>query len=102
MRDESRPAFSNFTPNGSTPNGTHSSGVPGASGGNGAGEGQDANGQGHHAAPNGVASLTAKIQANLAVKCPNCKELLVGKDWEKNLRVCQKCGHHFRLSANER
>lgn len=39
---------------------------------------------------------------NLAVKCPNCKELLVGKDWEKSLRVCQKCGHHFRLSAPER
>ena len=39
---------------------------------------------------------------NLAVKCPNCKELLVGKDWEKSLRVCQKCGHHFRLSADER
>ncbi|MGH2515146.1 MAG: acetyl-CoA carboxylase, carboxyltransferase subunit beta [Ktedonobacterales bacterium] len=39
---------------------------------------------------------------NLAVKCPNCKELLVGKDWEKSLRVCHKCGHHFRLSADER
>ena len=39
---------------------------------------------------------------NLAVKCPNCKELLVGKDWEKDLRVCHKCGHHFRLSADER
>jgi acetyl-CoA carboxylase carboxyl transferase subunit beta len=39
---------------------------------------------------------------NVAVKCPNCRELLVGKDWEKNLRVCQRCGHHFRLHARER
>lgn len=39
---------------------------------------------------------------NLAVKCPNCKELLVGKDWEKNLRVCPRCSHHFRLGARER
>ncbi|HEX6819042.1 MAG TPA: acetyl-CoA carboxylase, carboxyltransferase subunit beta [Ktedonobacterales bacterium] len=53
-------------------------------------------------AVNDAASLTAKIPANLAVKCPNCKELLVGKDWEKDLRVCKRCGHHFRLSARER
>jgi acetyl-CoA carboxylase carboxyl transferase subunit beta len=26
----------------------------------------------------------------------------MSKDWVKNLRVCQKCGHHFRLSASER
>lgn len=39
---------------------------------------------------------------NLAVKCPNCRELLLAKDWEKNLKVCQKCGHHFRLAAPER
>jgi acetyl-CoA carboxylase carboxyl transferase subunit beta len=26
----------------------------------------------------------------------------VGKDWEKNLKVCSKCGHHGRLSAYER
>ncbi len=43
-----------------------------------------------------------QLPVNLAVKCPNCRELLVSKDWEKNLRVCQKCGHHFRLSAFER
>ena len=48
------------------------------------------------------AGLLATLPDNLAVKCPNCKELLVGKDWVKNLRVCQKCGHHFRLSAHER
>jgi acetyl-CoA carboxylase carboxyl transferase subunit beta len=39
---------------------------------------------------------------NLAVKCPNCRELLLGKDWEKNLKVCSKCGFHFRLTAADR
>jgi acetyl-CoA carboxylase carboxyl transferase subunit beta len=39
---------------------------------------------------------------NVAVKCPNCRELLLGKDWAKNLKVCQRCGHHFRLGARER
>lgn len=47
-------------------------------------------------------AVSATLPDNLAVKCPNCRELLLGKDWEKNLKVCQKCGHHFRLSAPER
>jgi acetyl-CoA carboxylase carboxyl transferase subunit beta len=45
---------------------------------------------------------TQAVPNNLAVKCPKCRELLVSKDWEKNLKVCQRCGHHFRLSARER
>lgn len=51
---------------------------------------------------NGAHPHTRSLPDNLAVKCPKCKELLVGKDWEKNLRVCPKCGHHGRLSAYER
>ena len=47
-------------------------------------------------------AVARALPDNLAVKCPNCRELLLGKDWEKNLKVCQKCGHHFRLSAPER
>src|SRR5436309_808666 len=39
---------------------------------------------------------------NLAVKCPKCKEMLLGRDWEKNLRVCSRCSYHFKLSAYER
>ena len=39
---------------------------------------------------------------NLAVKCPKCRELLLGKDWERNLKVCPRCGHHAQLSADER
>jgi acetyl-CoA carboxylase carboxyl transferase subunit beta len=49
---------------------------------------------GHHA----DASL-AGLSGRLAIKCPNCKELLVHRDFEKNLDVCSRCGHHFRLTA---
>jgi acetyl-CoA carboxylase carboxyl transferase subunit beta len=41
-------------------------------------------------------------QGNLAVKCPKCKEMLVGRDWEKNLKVCPRCSYHFKLPAHER
>lgn len=38
----------------------------------------------------------------LWTKCPECSEILFNKELEKNLRVCGKCGHHYRLSAWER
>src|SRR5947208_9626934 len=42
------------------------------------------------------------FMGNLALKCPKCKEMLVGRDWEKNLKVCSRCSYHFKLSAYER
>ncbi len=39
---------------------------------------------------------------NIAVKCTKCKEILYTRDWEKDLKVCSRCNHHFRLSAHER
>jgi acetyl-CoA carboxylase carboxyl transferase subunit beta len=39
---------------------------------------------------------------NLAVKCPKCREMLLGRDWEKNLKVCPRCSYHFKLDAYER
>jgi acetyl-CoA carboxylase carboxyl transferase subunit beta len=38
----------------------------------------------------------------LWIKCDKCRELLFKREWERNLKVCGKCGHHFRLSARER
>ena len=38
----------------------------------------------------------------LALKCPKCKEMLVGRDWEKNQKVCSRCSYHFKLTAYER
>jgi acetyl-CoA carboxylase carboxyl transferase subunit beta len=46
------------------------------------------------------ASLSS--MGNIAVKCPKCREILYARDWEKNLKVCPRCNHHFRLSARER
>jgi len=44
------------------------------------------------------------VPANLWVRCGNdrCKELIYTREFEKNLRVCQKCQYHARLSASER
>ncbi len=46
--------------------------------------------------------MSRSIPGNLVVKCPKCRDLLIGKDWEKNLKTCSRCGYHFRLSAEER
>jgi len=42
------------------------------------------------------------IPRDLWVKCPKCKATIYVKDLEANLKVCTKCGHHFRLNCNER
>jgi acetyl-CoA carboxylase carboxyl transferase subunit beta len=44
------------------------------------------------------------VPANLWVRCGNerCKELIYTREFEKNLRVCQKCQFHARLPASER
>jgi acetyl-CoA carboxylase carboxyl transferase subunit beta len=35
-------------------------------------------------------------------KCPACGQMIFHRELEKNLRVCQHCGHHLRLAATER
>ena len=35
-------------------------------------------------------------------KCPTCKEIAFRKEVERNLNVCPKCGHHFRLTVGQR
>lgn len=36
------------------------------------------------------------------VKCPRCGEVIPGRELERLLKVCPKCGYHFRLTAPER
>ena len=43
-----------------------------------------------------------EVPDNLWVKCPRCNDLIYVKEFERTARVCQKCGHHFRLTARER
>jgi acetyl-CoA carboxylase carboxyl transferase subunit beta len=38
----------------------------------------------------------------LFLKCEACRETLYLKELERNLRVCPKCGFHFRMPAAER
>jgi acetyl-CoA carboxylase carboxyl transferase subunit beta len=42
------------------------------------------------------------IPDNLMTKCAGCGALLVTKDWERDLKVCARCGYHARLGARER
>ncbi|RNC67768.1 MAG: acetyl-CoA carboxylase carboxyltransferase subunit beta [Desulfuromonadales bacterium] len=43
-----------------------------------------------------------KVPEGLLTKCQSCKENLLTKDIEKNINVCPKCGHHYRISARQR
>ncbi len=35
-------------------------------------------------------------------KCNNCDEVLYAKELESNLKICKKCGYHFRLDVWEK
>ena len=43
-----------------------------------------------------------EIPDGLWTKCEGCSAMLYNKELEKNLFVCDKCGHHFRISASDR
>ncbi|HEX6199185.1 MAG TPA: acetyl-CoA carboxylase, carboxyltransferase subunit beta [Thermoanaerobaculia bacterium] len=42
------------------------------------------------------------VPKGLWVKCEGCKEVVYSKELEKNLRICPKCGYHFRIDSPER
>ena len=42
------------------------------------------------------------VPEEMWVKCPKCNTMLLTTDMEENLRICTKCGHHFRMSAKQR
>ncbi|WP_298269813.1 acetyl-CoA carboxylase, carboxyltransferase subunit beta [Geobacter sp.] len=50
----------------------------------------------------GAADRKVKVHEGLWTKCVSCKENLITKDLEKNLNVCPRCGHHYRISARQR
>jgi acetyl-CoA carboxylase carboxyl transferase subunit beta len=45
---------------------------------------------------------TSQSAEDIWVKCPICKEIAFHKEVERNLNVCGKCGHHFRVTLAER
>ncbi|WP_298439874.1 acetyl-CoA carboxylase, carboxyltransferase subunit beta [Geobacter sp.] len=50
----------------------------------------------------GAADRKVKVPEGLWTKCVSCKENLITKELEKNLNVCPRCGHHYRISARQR
>jgi acetyl-CoA carboxylase carboxyl transferase subunit beta len=42
------------------------------------------------------------IPGDLWVKCYSCGEILYLKELENNLKVCEECGYHFRITPEER
>ena len=44
----------------------------------------------------------SRVPEGLWVKCPSCGRAIYNKELVESLKVCDKCGHHFRMSAVER
>lgn len=42
-----------------------------------------------------------ELPDGLWIKCPTCSEILYKKELERNLSVCSKCDHHFRITCND-
>jgi len=42
------------------------------------------------------------IPEGLWTKCPECETMIFDKELDENLKVCEKCGHHFSIGARER
>jgi acetyl-CoA carboxylase carboxyl transferase subunit beta len=48
------------------------------------------------------ASATPNAADDIWVKCPECKEITFRKEVERNLNVCPKCGHNYRVTVDQR
>ena len=42
------------------------------------------------------------VPDNLWQTCPSCRQMIFHRELERNLRVCQHCGHHMRIGVQER
>lgn len=52
--------------------------------------------------PKSVREGKSPVPQGLWVKCDGCREIIYSKELERNLRICPKCGHHFRIGARAR
>ncbi len=43
-----------------------------------------------------------QLPGGLWEKCPGCSEIVYSRELARNRMVCPKCGHHFRISADQR
>ncbi|HEX5758448.1 MAG TPA: acetyl-CoA carboxylase, carboxyltransferase subunit beta [Thermoanaerobaculia bacterium] len=44
----------------------------------------------------------SSVPEGLWLKCEDCKEIIYSRELDKNLRVCPRCGYHFRIDARAR
>lgn len=44
----------------------------------------------------------SNVPEGLWLRCDGCREIVYAKELEKNLRICPKCGFHFRIDAPAR
>jgi acetyl-CoA carboxylase carboxyl transferase subunit beta len=49
-----------------------------------------------------VSRPRSTVPEGLWVKCEGCREIVYSKELERNLKICPKCGYHFRIDAWER
>src|SRR5258706_2257902 len=49
--------------------------------------------------PTGDAAEKVSVGAGIFRKCDGCGETLLAEEFEKNLEVCPRCSHHYRLPA---
>ncbi|MDE3111828.1 MAG: acetyl-CoA carboxylase carboxyltransferase subunit beta [Chloroflexota bacterium] len=43
-----------------------------------------------------------ELPSHLWTQCPDCAEMLFNKQLVRNMNVCPKCEHHFKIGARER
>jgi len=44
----------------------------------------------------------SSVPEGLWLRCSGCKEIVYSKEVRRNLDICPKCGHHFRIGPEER
>lgn len=48
------------------------------------------------------AKSKVNIPSDLLFKCPRCRNVVFEEEFERNLKICPKCGYHSRITADER
>lgn len=43
-----------------------------------------------------------QIPAGVWTKCDKCEQIIYNKELEENMKICPKCGAHFRINSKER
>lgn len=55
-----------------------------------------------HKKKGSVVNLDSTKKEEIWVQCPSCKAHIYRDEWEKNLKVCDRCQFHERMTSKER